>query len=71
LFMEIIILEPGSNAELVLIQEFLDRTGIKSRVITDDDKEDFVLSLMMQGIDYTDTIDARDFINSLLTAPKN
>ena len=40
-------------------------TKIKNKLISEEDKEGFVLGLMMQETDYEDTIDTTEFINHL------
>jgi hypothetical protein len=63
--METIVVQPSNSEELKLLQEFLQKSSIKSRVLNEDDKEDFVLGLMMQETDYTDTINLNEFIRQL------
>jgi hypothetical protein len=64
-FMETIVVQPSNNEELKLLKEFLQKSSIKNRVLNEEDKEDFVLGLMMQETDYTDTINANEFIRQL------
>lgn len=63
--MDTIVIQPENDFELSLLKEFLEKSHIKNRVISEEDKEDFVLELLMQETDYTDTIDSTDFIKSL------
>lgn len=63
--METIIVQPSSDAEMRLLKEFLEKTKIKNKFISEEDKEGFVLGLMMQETDYEDTIDTTEFINHL------
>jgi hypothetical protein len=63
--METIMVQPSSDAEMRLLKEFLEKTKIKNKLISEEDKEGFVLGLMMQETDYEDTIDTTEFINHL------
>ena len=63
--METIMVQPSSDAEMRLLKEFLEKTKIKNKFISEEDKEGFVLGLMMQETDYDDTIDTTEFINHL------
>ncbi len=63
--METIVVQPSNNDELKLLQEFLQKSHIKNRVLTEEDKEDFVLGLLMQETDYNDTVDTNQFIKQL------
>jgi hypothetical protein len=47
-----------------LLIEFFQKSRIKIRVLSEEDKEDLVLGLMMQETDYNDTIDTNEFINN-------
>jgi hypothetical protein len=63
--METIVVQPSNSEELKLLKEFLQKSSIKNRVLNDEDKEDFVLGLMMQETDYIDTINTSEFIRQL------
>jgi hypothetical protein len=63
--METIIIQPTNDQELQLLQEFLQKSRIKSRILNEEDKENLVLGLMMQETDYNDTIDTNEFIKQL------
>lgn len=63
--METIVVQPSNNDELKLLKEFLQKSRIKNRVLSEEDKEDIVLGLMMQKTDYNDTIDTNEFIKQL------
>lgn len=63
--METIVVQPSNGKELKLLKEFLQNSSIKNRVLSEEDKEDFVLSLMMQETDYNDTVNTDDFIKQL------
>jgi hypothetical protein len=63
--METVMLQPSNDAEMQLLKEFLERTRIKNKIISEEDKEDFVLGLMMKEADYNDIIDTAEFIKHL------
>lgn len=63
--MDTIIVQPSNEDELFLLTEFLKKSHIKSRLISEEEKEDMVLGLLMQETDYNDTVDTNDFIKSL------
>ncbi len=54
--METIVVQAANAAELKLIEEFLKKNKLKSRVLTEDDKEDIVLGKLMEETDYNETI---------------
>jgi hypothetical protein len=63
--MKTIVVQPSNNEELKLLKEFLQKSNIKNRVLNEEDKENFVLGLMMQETDYTNTINTNEFIRQL------
>ncbi len=63
--METIVVQPSSDAEVKMLKEFLKQKNIKNHVLNKDDKEDFVLGLLMQATDYNDVIDTNEFIKQL------
>ena len=63
--METIVVQAANAAELKMIEEFLKKNKLKSRVLTDDDKEDIVLGKLMEEVDYSETIPTDSFINKL------
>jgi hypothetical protein len=63
--METIVVQAANAEELKLIEEFLKKHKLKSRVLTDDDKEDIVLGKMMEETDYNETIPTETFIKKL------
>lgn len=55
-----------ANAEeLKMIEEFLKKNKLKSRVLTDDDKEDIVLGKLMEETDYNETIPIDELLKKL------
>ena len=63
--METIVVQPSNAEELKILKEFLQKSSIKNRVLNEEDKEDFVLGLMMQETDYADIINTDEFIKQL------
>lgn len=63
--METIVVQPANAAQLKMIEQFLKKNKLKSRVLTDDDKEDIVLGKLMKEIDYNETISTRSLIKKL------
>jgi len=63
--METIVVQAANAEELKLIEDFLKKNKLKSRVLTDDDKEDIVLGKLMEQTDYNETIPTDTFIKKL------
>ena len=63
--METIVVQAANATELKKIEEFLKKNKLKSRVLTDDDKEDIVLGKMMEETDYNETVPTSTFIKKL------
>jgi hypothetical protein len=51
--MEAIIAKPKNNSEFKLLMELLKKMGISSKVLTEEEKEDFGLLKLMQEADRT------------------
>lgn len=63
--MKTILIQPTTEAELKLIQDFLREHNFKSRVLSEENKEDIVLSKMMEETDYADVVNTADFLQQL------
>jgi hypothetical protein len=63
--METIVVQAANAEELKMIEAFLKKNKLKSRVLTQDDKEDIVLGKLMEETDYTETVPAAGFIKKL------
>lgn len=63
--METIVVQAANAEELKMIEEFLKKNKLKSRVLTDDDKEDIVLGKLMEETNYNETIPTGTFIKKL------
>ena len=63
--METILVEAENEEQVKLVHAFLEQHKLKSRILTDDDKEDIVLGGLMEETDYTEVIDTDAFLNKL------
>lgn len=63
--METILIQTDNPEEAKLIQSFLQQNKIKGHVLTDDDKEDIVLSRLMEETDYEEIIEINTFLHKL------
>ena len=63
--METIVVQAANAEQLKIIENFLKENNLKSRVLTDDDKEDIVLGKLMEEADYNETIPTDAFIKKL------
>ena len=63
--METILIQTNSAEEAKLVQSFLQQNKIKGHVLTDDDKEDIVLSRLMEETDYEEIIEINTFLHKL------
>lgn len=63
--METIVVQAANTGELKMVEEFLKKNKFKSRILTDDDKEDIVLGKLMEETDYKETVPTDTFIKKL------
>lgn len=63
--METLIIQTKDAKEIKLVQSFLKQNKIKSRLLTDEAKEDIVLIKLMAETDYSEVIDTNAFLNKL------
>ncbi len=63
--METILVETENVEQVKLVQAFLEQHKLKSRVLSDEDKEDIVLGRLMEETDYTEVIDTDTFLKRL------
>jgi hypothetical protein len=63
--MDTIVIQPSDDKELELIKSFINNYHLKSRTLTEEDKEDFALLKLMEETDYNDVADTDGFIKSL------
>ncbi len=63
--METILVQAENEEQPKLLHAFLEQHKLKSRVLSDDDKEDIVLGRLMEETDYNEVIDTDTFLNKL------
>ncbi len=63
--METILIQANNEKELRLIEDFLKQHKLKSRILTNDDKEEIVLGKLMEEVDYNDNINTDAFLKQL------
>jgi hypothetical protein len=63
--METILVQAENEEQAKLVHAFLEQHKLKSRVLSDDDKEDIVLGRLMEETDYNHVVDTDTFLNKL------
>ena len=63
--MESIVISPKTNDEAKLIKDLLDKMNISSKVITEEEKEDFGLLIMMKEADRNETVPHDEIMKKL------
>jgi ribosomal protein L21 len=63
--MQTIVIQTQNAEEAKLVQAFLQQHKIKGHVLTDDDKEDIVLSKLMEETAYDDVVGLDQFLTKL------
>jgi hypothetical protein len=63
--METLIIQTKDAKEIELVQSLLKQNKIKSRLLTDEAKEDIVLIKLMTETNYNEVIDTNTFLNKL------
>jgi hypothetical protein len=63
--METILVQANNNEQVKLLQAFLKQHKLKSRVLSEEDKEDIVLGRLMEETDYKEVIDTDAFLQKL------
>ena len=63
--METILVQPRTKADLKLLKDFLTKTSMKTKMLSDTSKEDIVLSRLMSKVNINDTIDTAIFLKKL------
>ena len=63
--MSAIVINPKSSQELKFISELLEKLGVQSKVISDEDTEDLGLSLLMKDVDRSDVVSEEEVIAKL------
>ncbi|HTD98853.1 MAG TPA: hypothetical protein VK668_06180 [Mucilaginibacter sp.] len=63
--MESIVISPKTKDEAKVIQDLLAKMNISSKVITDEEKEDMGLMMMMKEADRNDKVSREDVMKKL------
>ena len=63
--MKSIVITPKDTKELNFVSELLQKMGISSKVLSEEEKEDAGLLLMMQESDKNDTVSREEIISKL------
>jgi peroxiredoxin len=63
--METILVQPDNEEQAKMIQAFLEQHKLKSRLLSDEDKEDVLLGQLIEATDYDNLIDTDMFIKKL------
>ena len=63
--MSSIVVHPKDKKELQFITELLKKHGIESRVLSEEEKEDVVLSMLLQETDRTQTVSEEEVLKKL------
>lgn len=63
--METILIQADNEGEMNLIIGFRKQHKLKSRILSEDDKEGIVLGRLMEETDYADTVNTNDFLQQL------
>ena len=63
--MKSLVITPKNTKELNFVSELLQKMGISSKVLSEEEKEDAGLFLMMQESDKNDTVSRQEIVNKL------
>jgi len=63
--MESIVINPKTKGEAKLINDFLEKMNISSKVLTDEEKEDMGLVMMMKETDMDDLVSREEIMQKL------
>lgn len=63
--MESIVVNPKTREEAKLIMDLLEKMNISSNVISDEEKEDLGLGMMMKEVDRTDFVSREEIMDKL------
>jgi hypothetical protein len=63
--MESIVISPKTKDEAKIITELLEKMNISSKVITDEEKEDMGLLMMMKEVDRNDKVSREEVMKKL------
>ena len=63
--MSSIVVSPKSQKEFQFISELLNKLGVRSKVLSDEELEDLGLAIMMKDVDRSDVVDEAEIIQKL------
>ena len=63
--METIVVQTNNEEQVKLVKAFLKQHKLRSRILSEEDKEDLVLGRLMEETDYDEVIDTEAFLNKL------
>jgi hypothetical protein len=63
--MESIVINPKTKSEAKIINDFLEKMNISSKVLTDEEKEDMGLVVMMKETDMDDLVSRDEIMRKL------
>ena len=63
--MESIVINPKTKDEAKAITDLLEKMNISSKVITDEEKEDMGLAMMMKEVDFNDLVSRDEVMKKL------
>ncbi|HEX8459902.1 MAG TPA: hypothetical protein VF623_00665 [Segetibacter sp.] len=63
--MKTMVINMENEEQVNLIQSFLEKNNLKGKIFSNEDKEDYVLSRLMNETDYKEVIDTSEFIQML------
>ncbi|MCV9387034.1 hypothetical protein [Reichenbachiella ulvae] len=63
--MSSIVINPKNDQELQFIAELLQKLGVPSKILTEEEKEDLGLSLIMKDVDRADLVDENEILGKL------
>ncbi|MEQ9288615.1 MAG: hypothetical protein RIG77_16965 [Cyclobacteriaceae bacterium] len=63
--MSSIVINPKNASELKFVMELLQKLGVNSKVLTDEEQEDLGLSILMKDADRSDVVPESEIIGKL------
>ncbi|MFY0654213.1 MAG: hypothetical protein JXQ96_19405 [Cyclobacteriaceae bacterium] len=63
--MSSIVVNPKNAAELKFVTELLQKLGVRSKVLSDEEQEDLGLSILMQDVDRSETVPESEIFGKL------
>lgn len=63
--MKSIVITPKDASELKFVSELLKKLGISSKVISEEDKEDIGMSILMNEVDRNNKVSREEIMNKL------